>query len=268
MVPNVMLIRGYYCSYPGQQCSPACRRLVLDDEIDAEEAEDVQRLDNVLADVKVSPLTRLSLISRASVGAAAAGAVGALGAIPAALASGGGNSIKMIVTDAVTAEALAVTFLTGVIENAKKIGIPGSLDTVACDGAHGTSPPTSSGRLSVESTGVSPRAGTGQFFTACGPTGSFGTPCRFVGPAPRGVNPRKFTFTAPESSAIWRLMYFSRRSTRSGLSAIGLSAQDREGAIEIAFLVFLKHRLRARLLFTSSAADLLPRVTLVLRRTI
>lgn len=92
------------------------------------EAEDVQRLDNVLADVKTSPLTRRALVGRATTGAAAAGAIGMLGPIPAALASsGGGNSIQKIATDAVTAEALAVTFLTGVIENAHKIGIPHSL---------------------------------------------------------------------------------------------------------------------------------------------
>ncbi len=91
------------------------------------EPEDLQRLDNVLTDVNINPLTRRSLITRAATGAAAVGAIGALGPIPAAFASGAGNSINKIVTDAVTAEALAVTFLTGVIENAKKIGIPSSL---------------------------------------------------------------------------------------------------------------------------------------------
>ncbi len=92
------------------------------------EAEDVQRLDNVLGDAQVEPFTRRSLVRRAATGAAAVGAVGALGPIPAALAKGGGgNSIHDIVTDAVTAEALAVTFLTGVIENAHKIGIPSGL---------------------------------------------------------------------------------------------------------------------------------------------
>jgi hypothetical protein len=89
--------------------------------------EDVQRLDNVLGDSKVSPLTRRALVGRAATGAAAVGVLGALGPIPAALASSGGNSVHDIITDAVTAEALAVTFLTGVIENAKKIGIPPEL---------------------------------------------------------------------------------------------------------------------------------------------
>ncbi len=91
------------------------------------EAEDVGRLDSVLADAKVAPLTRRSLVGRAATGAAAVGALGALGPIPAALAKGSGNSINTLVTDAVTAEALAVTFLTGVIENASKIGIPSGL---------------------------------------------------------------------------------------------------------------------------------------------
>jgi hypothetical protein len=91
------------------------------------EAEDVQRLDNVLGEAKIEPVTRRSLVRRAATGAAAVGALGAFGPIPSALAKGGGNSIHTIATDAVTAEALAVTFLTGVIENAHQIGIPKSL---------------------------------------------------------------------------------------------------------------------------------------------
>jgi len=87
--------------------------------------DDVQRLDNVLADTKTPALTRRSLVARAAVGAAGIGALGALGPIPSALAAG--STIDQIVTDAVTAEALAVTFLTGVIVNAKAIGIDSSL---------------------------------------------------------------------------------------------------------------------------------------------
>ncbi len=90
------------------------------------ETEDVQRLDNVLADTETPSLTRRSLVARAATGAAAVGAVGALGPIPSALAAGG-NSVNAIVTDAVTAEALAVTFLSGVVANAGKIGIPSNL---------------------------------------------------------------------------------------------------------------------------------------------
>jgi len=91
------------------------------------EAEDVQRLDNVLADTGIPEVTRRGLLGKAAVGTAAVGALGALGPIPAALARGGGDSIHEIVTDAVTAEALAVTYLTGLVENASKIGIPSSL---------------------------------------------------------------------------------------------------------------------------------------------
>ncbi len=92
------------------------------------DAEDVQRLDNVLADTSTSPLTRRALVGRAATGAAGVGALGALGPVSSALAAGGsGNSIHNIVTDAVTAEALAVTFLSGVISNAHAIGIDHSL---------------------------------------------------------------------------------------------------------------------------------------------
>jgi hypothetical protein len=91
------------------------------------EAEDVQRLDNVLADTSISEVTRRGLLGKAAVGTAAVGALGALGPIPAALARAGGDSIDEIVTDAVTAEALAVTYLTGLVENASKIGIPSNL---------------------------------------------------------------------------------------------------------------------------------------------
>ena len=68
--------------------------------------EDVQRLDNVLADSKVAPLTRRSLVGRAAAGAAGLGVLGALGPISSAMASG--DSINEIVTAAVTAETLAV----------------------------------------------------------------------------------------------------------------------------------------------------------------
>lgn len=95
------------------------------DDIIKLESEDVQRLDNVLADTPTPSVTRRALVARAAAGAAGIGALGALGPIPSALAAG--SSINQIVTDAVTAEALAVTFLTGVIANAHAIGIDSSL---------------------------------------------------------------------------------------------------------------------------------------------
>ncbi len=90
------------------------------------DADDVQRLDNVLADTDTPHVTRRSLVTKAATGAVAVGAAGALGPIPTALAAGN-NSVKNIITDAVTAEALAVTFLSGVVANAGKIGIPSNL---------------------------------------------------------------------------------------------------------------------------------------------
>lgn len=89
------------------------------------DSEDVQRIDNVLADTPTPAVTRRALVGRAAAGAAGLGALGAFGPISSAFAAG--NSVDTIVTDAVTAEALAVTFLTGVIENASSIGIASSL---------------------------------------------------------------------------------------------------------------------------------------------
>lgn len=89
------------------------------------EPEDVQRLANVLEEGRIPSVTRRGLLGKAAAGTVAVGALGALGGIPSALASG--STIDQIVTDAVTAEALAVTFLTGVIANAKAIGIPSNL---------------------------------------------------------------------------------------------------------------------------------------------
>lgn len=94
------------------------------------EAEDVQRLDNVLTDSNIPALTRRGLIGKAAAGTVAVGALGAFGPIPAALAKGksaSSKSITTIINDAITAEALAVTYLTGLVENATTIGIPTSL---------------------------------------------------------------------------------------------------------------------------------------------
>jgi hypothetical protein len=95
------------------------------------EAEDIQRLDNVLADTPTPALTRQALLKRAAVGVAAAGTVGALGPIPSALAKGGGmSSVAAIQNVAVTAEALAVTYLTGLIENHKATGVTKFVDVL------------------------------------------------------------------------------------------------------------------------------------------
>lgn len=93
------------------------------------EAEDVQRVERVLTDVQTSPVTRRALIARAAGGAVGLAAVGAFGPVPSALAkrTGKPGGIERIIKDAVTAEALAVTYLTGLVENATKIGIPSKL---------------------------------------------------------------------------------------------------------------------------------------------
>ncbi|MGH2863433.1 MAG: ferritin-like domain-containing protein [Solirubrobacteraceae bacterium] len=97
-------------------------------DINVFEAEDVQRLENVLSEAEMPVLTRRRLLGRAAAGTVTVGALAALGPIPAAFASS--NTIPEIINDAVTAEALAVTYLTGLVENAKKIGIPSDLVAV------------------------------------------------------------------------------------------------------------------------------------------
>lgn len=89
------------------------------------EAEDVQRLDNVLKGTSMPSLTRRGLLGKAAAGGLGVGALGMLGAVPAAFASG--DSITDITRAAVTAEALAVTYLTGLVLNAETIGIPREL---------------------------------------------------------------------------------------------------------------------------------------------
>jgi hypothetical protein len=89
------------------------------------EAEDVQGLENVLADTTMPAVTRRNLLSKAAVGTAAVGAFGAVGPIPSALASN--STISTLINTVVTAEALAVTFVSGLVENASKIGIASNL---------------------------------------------------------------------------------------------------------------------------------------------
>jgi hypothetical protein len=89
------------------------------------EAEDVQGLENVLIDTRMPAVTRRNLLSKAAVGTAAVGAFGTFGPIPSALASS--STISTLINTAVTLEALAVTFVSGVVENASKIGIASNL---------------------------------------------------------------------------------------------------------------------------------------------
>lgn len=79
--------------------------------------DDLQYVDNVLAGTGTDDATRRTLLTRAAAGAAAITAAGALGPVENALAFKK-DSIKTIGTTAVTAEALAVTFLSQVADRA------------------------------------------------------------------------------------------------------------------------------------------------------
>ena len=79
--------------------------------------DQLQVVDNVLADTPTDKLTRAAILKRAAIGTAIAAGAGAFVNVKGALASG--DSIETVVTTAVTAEALAVTYLTGVISTVK-----------------------------------------------------------------------------------------------------------------------------------------------------
>ena len=77
-------------------------------------SDDVQVIENVLEDVGTSRHTRAALLKRASIGVLAASGVGLLP--ESAFGMSRGDTVESVVTTAVTAEALAVTYLTGVIK--------------------------------------------------------------------------------------------------------------------------------------------------------
>lgn len=89
--------------------------------------EDVQLLENALADSSLEPRTRRRLVERAGASLLAFGGTGALLAAcggsskkkttTASSGSSPGSEIKKIIDTAATAEALAVTYLTAVIKN-------------------------------------------------------------------------------------------------------------------------------------------------------
>jgi hypothetical protein len=77
-------------------------------------ADDVQTIENVLDDVRTPRHTRDALLKRAALGVLAVSSAGALARTASAV--GEVDTVESVVTTAVTAEALAVTYLTGVIE--------------------------------------------------------------------------------------------------------------------------------------------------------
>ncbi|MGH7189537.1 MAG: ferritin-like domain-containing protein [Acetobacteraceae bacterium] len=80
--------------------------------------DDVQTIENVLEDVGTPRHTRDALLKRAAVGVLAASALGEFAGPAFGMSSG--DTVESVVTTAVTAEALAVTYLTGVIEGLGK----------------------------------------------------------------------------------------------------------------------------------------------------
>ena len=83
-------------------------------------SEDLERLDSVLADAPVAAHTRATLLRRAALGAAAAAPAAGLLA-SSADASARGDSLAKIQAVAATAEALAVTYLTTVLERNERV---------------------------------------------------------------------------------------------------------------------------------------------------
>jgi hypothetical protein len=84
--------------------------------------DDAQRAENVLDDVELAPDTRRALLKRLSAGAASFGVLGlaACGSDNKSTTTGSSASsdkITTLVNTAITAEALAVTYLSGLLQN-------------------------------------------------------------------------------------------------------------------------------------------------------
>lgn len=83
---------------------------------------DLEHVDNVLADTGTDGQTRGVLLRRAAVGLAGVGILGSTGAAVAGAArrQQGMDTVETVVTTAITAEALAVTFLTEAVMRTKE----------------------------------------------------------------------------------------------------------------------------------------------------
>ncbi len=90
--------------------------------------DDVQTLENVLEDTPTGGLTRKALIGRAAATAAIVSA--AAPGVALAQSSSPSGQVSQIVDTAVTAEALAVTYLTGLIEHASATGVSKFVDVL------------------------------------------------------------------------------------------------------------------------------------------
>jgi hypothetical protein len=80
--------------------------------------DDLQYLDNVLADVGTSRSTRGALLRKAAIATVGAGVLGPAGSALAAISRTSGDTVATVTTTAVTAEALAVTVLTAAVKAA------------------------------------------------------------------------------------------------------------------------------------------------------
>src|SRR5581483_11136724 len=80
--------------------------------------DELQYVDNVLADVGTSRSTRGALLKKAAVAAAGASVLGPAGTALAGISRQSGDTVSSVTTTAVTAEALAVTVLTAAVKAA------------------------------------------------------------------------------------------------------------------------------------------------------
>ncbi|HWH06697.1 MAG TPA: hypothetical protein VNT23_09740 [Gaiellaceae bacterium] len=97
--------------------------------------DDVQVLDNVLRDTDVETSTRGAILKQAAFAAAVGAGVLSVGTSKAFAAHGTTNTVQDIGRVAATAEALAVTYLTAVINRLPKRGTFGGLPIAAVDQA-------------------------------------------------------------------------------------------------------------------------------------
>lgn len=92
------------------------------------DADDVQTIENVLSDTDMPGTTRRVVLKRAALGAVAASALGPVASAFGQTASA--DSAATVINTAVTAEALAVTYLTGLVENASATGVTKFVDVL------------------------------------------------------------------------------------------------------------------------------------------
>lgn len=102
-----------------------------DEQVVTRSSDQLAVIDSALTDGGVEPRTRRSLLKLAAVGVAGGAAAGPLSAALAPAAALAADSPKTVAVTAATAEALAVTYLTSVIDEAKRTSaLPASVITI------------------------------------------------------------------------------------------------------------------------------------------